>query len=87
MSANDPQKVALSRLRTAAGRSALADIDVVIAVDESADVEEVLRGKWDWEMAVATAREDDLSVLRVKVDSSQELDELRAIVDDAPGGD
>lgn len=60
--------VSIDDLRAGHAGDLLAEADVVIAVDATTAEEEVVHGRHEWELASATAHEEDLIVLRVELD-------------------
>jgi hypothetical protein len=73
------ETVSIDDLRAGFGKELLTEAEVIIAVDADAQ-EEVLRGKWDWELAVGVGHEAELSVVRVELEGSDEVDELREML-------
>ena len=85
MSDFEHETISMDDLRAGFGKDLLAEAEVIIAVD--ADLkEEVLHGKWDWELAVGTGHEAELSVVRVELEASDDADELKEMVEAAQSG-
>jgi hypothetical protein len=85
MSDFETEPIPLDDLRESRGEI-LAGADVIIAVDADAG-EEVIYGKWDLELAAGTALESDLAIVRVEIESGDDLDELRELIDQARDGE
>jgi hypothetical protein len=62
-------------------RDLLTQADVVIAVDATAREEEVVSGRYEWQLANRTGQQAYLTVLRVELDmESDDLDWLSEIL-------
>ncbi|MGD2109401.1 MAG: hypothetical protein PVI86_08405 [Phycisphaerae bacterium] len=79
MSGFEHDTISIKDLRAGSGQEVLTEAEVIIAVDADAQ-EEVLRGKWDWELAVGTGHEAELSVVRVELETSDDVNELREML-------
>jgi hypothetical protein len=80
MSGFEHEIISMDDLQSGFGKDLLAEADVIIAVDADAQ-EEPLFGKWDWELAAGTAHEAQLSVVRIELEVSDDVDELKEIID------
>ncbi|MCO6436596.1 MAG: hypothetical protein J5J06_05865 [Phycisphaerae bacterium] len=85
MSTFEHDIISMEELRAGFGKDLLAEAEVVIAVDADSR-EEVLHGKWDWEIAAGTAHETDLSVVRVELEAADDVDELKEMIEVAQTG-
>lgn len=79
MSDLDGTTISIDDLRAGNVGGVLAEADVVIAVDPSSDEEEVVYGRQEWDLALATGHEEDLVVLHVELD--MESSDLEWLVD------
>ena len=85
MNSFEHETISMDDLRAGFGKELLADAEVIIAVDADSQ-EEVLHGKWDWELAVGTGHEAELSVVRVELEASDDIGELREMIETARSG-
>jgi hypothetical protein len=75
----DGTTISIDELRAGYASDLLAEADVVIAVDVTADEEEVIYGRHAWDLSTATGYEEDLVILRVELD--MEAGDLEWLVD------
>ena len=80
MSNVEHKTVSMDDLRAGVGTELLAEAEVIVAIDADWR-KEFLRGKWDWEIAVRTGHEEELKVVRVELESSDELEELGEMIE------
>jgi len=85
MSGFEHETISMDDLRAGFGKELLAEAEVVVAVDADSQ-EEVLHGKWDWELAVRTGHGAELSVVRVELEASDDVEELREMIEAAQSG-
>ncbi|MGD2108872.1 MAG: hypothetical protein PVI86_05710 [Phycisphaerae bacterium] len=74
------ETISMDDLRAGFGKELLDEAEVIIAVDADSQ-EEVLHGKWDWELAIAVGHESELSVVRVELEVSDDVDELKEMIE------
>ncbi len=82
MSDFDGTTVLIQDLQGGRAHDALAEADVVIAVDAATGQEEVVFGREEWQRAVDVGQGEELEFLRVELDAeSDDLDWLLDAID------
>ena len=80
--------ISLEDLQSGDTRRLLAEADVVVAVDVRTGEEEAILGGEEWDRARETAREDELAVLRIELDTeSDDPDTLAEVIEEFQPGE
>lgn len=85
MSDFEHETISMDDLRVGFGKDLLAQAEVILAINADSQ-EDVLHGKRDWDLAVGTGHEADLSVVRVELEASGDIDELKEMIETAQSG-
>lgn len=78
----DHEVISMEDIRQGSGREEIASADVVIAFDPHTESEEVLHGLADWEAAQRSEEPAELAVVRVELDTEDDLEEVAELLND-----
>jgi|GEM_PF-2061140 len=80
MTNSEHESISMDDLKVGVGKELLAEAEVILAVDGEME-EEVLYGKWDWELAVGTGHDLGLTVVRVEIDDADDIGDLKNLIE------